>query len=276
MKQFIRHIGILVLMAASVQGAAVFPLPPFTVYGKVRDWNGRTLSSADEATVIVKVRGVELARCDAKSGSYQSLTYRVEIPMASGKLAGRGQVGDPITFEVYFDGQLHSVSASQTPLVVGNPASSVCCSLVVGTFSFGDDLPDEYKQLLLAYYQMAGRGDDLASISPNDDFDGDGFSNLQEFLAGTIPVLGDDYLKIVKFTQLENRYLAISFLSAPGRTYSVPNSKNIHSNKWNSSGFALSSNAPSTQFYTSEQDANTTLYLLPDTNTAAFYRLEVE
>ncbi len=277
MHTFKRIVTLLFLITASAHGAAVFPLPPFTVYGIVRDWNGRPFSSSDAATVIVKVQGVELARCEAKSGSYPTLTYRAEIPMASGPMAGRAQAGAPITFEVFFDGQIHTVAADQAPVVVGNPAASLCCSLVVGTFSYGDDLPDEYKQLLLAYYQMAGQGDDLASISADDDFDGDGYSNFQEFQAGTIPVLGDDYLKIIRFSLLGYQYPTITFLTAPDRTYRLPNSSNLNSNAWDYPALGLTTNAASAQsFYTSPQDATTTLYLQPTTNSSAFYRLEVE
>lgn len=278
MKQYMRSMGLLVLLAAAVQAANVFPLPSFTVYGKVRDWNGRALSSDNAATVIVSdTNGVELARCDVKSGSYPALTYRVQIPMASSRMAGRGVKGDPITFKVYFDGQMHAVSAGQANPVIGNPAAALACTLVIGTITGGDGLPDEYKELLRPYYDALGLPSDLSDISANDDFDGDGFSNLQEFLAGTSPVLGDDYLRITDFHLQADGHLALSFLSAPGRTYTLPWSSNIRSNALDTAVFSVTPNALSAQtFYTSDQDANTTLYLLPTTNASAFYRLQVQ
>lgn len=278
MKLIIRSIGLLVLLAASVRAAAVFPLPSFTVYGKVHDWNGRALSSGNAATVIVSdTNGVELARCDVKSGVYPTLTYRVQIPMASGRMAGRGVKGAPVTFKVYFDGQMHAVSAGQAMPVIGNPADAIACTLVIGTFTGADALPDEYKELLQPYYEALGRGTSLSDISGNDDFDGDGYSNLQEFMAGTIPVLGSDYLKINQFSVLANGSYALSFLSAPGRTYRVPKSKSVSSNSWETAVFAKTASEPPDQtFFTSEQDDNITLYLLPTTNTAAFFRLEAQ
>ena len=45
---------VMVLLVTVTHGAPVFPLPPFTVYGKVRDWNGRALVTADEAVVIAR------------------------------------------------------------------------------------------------------------------------------------------------------------------------------------------------------------------------------
>jgi hypothetical protein len=277
MKQSTRSLGLLILMVASVQAAILVPLPPFTVYGKVRNWNGRAFSSSDAATVIVKVKGVEVSRCTAKSGSYSALNYRVQIPMASTKLAGRGEVGDPITFEVYYDGQIHAVATGTVVPKVVKPAGTLSCDLIVGSDADNDGLPDEYEALLMYYYDAAGRGSSLEDIKPDDDFDGDGYSNLQEFQAGTIPVERADFLKINQFTLLENGSFALSFLSAPGRTYRLPKSKSTSSNTWEMAVFAQhAQETPAQTFVTSEQDANITLYVLPTTNAAAFFKLEAQ
>ena len=277
MKKITRCLGLLAVMAASVQAAVIVPLPPFTVYGKVRDWNGRSFASSDAATVIVKVKGVEVNRCSVKSGLSPALNYRVQIPMASGKLAGRGAVGDPITFEVYYDGQMLAVASGKVAPTVAKPAGTLCCALIVGSDAAGDGLPDEYEELLMYYYDAAGQGSGLEDIKPGDDFDGDGFTNRQEFEAGTNPVEKGDYLKITQFRALENGSFALSFLAAPGRTYRLPKSKSAGSNTWETAVFAQATNEPPAHtLFASDTDANVTLYLLPVTNAPAFFRLEAQ
>jgi len=90
-------------------------------------------------------------------------------------------------------------------------------------------------------------------------------------------VLGSDYLKITRFAPADNGFMALSFLSAPGRTYSLPKTANVNSNAWNHADFALTADQqPARTFLHSEVDDNVTLYLLPTTNSAAFFRLEVK
>lgn len=275
MKRTIVNIGLLVCMAVAVQAQNAVPLPPFTVYGMVKSWNGRAYSSNDNATVIAKIGGVEVDRCQAASGVYPDLNYRIHIPMASAPVSGKGSTGDSISFEVYYDGQTHAVPPGETPPVVGQTGTAMACNLVVGTDVDGDGMPDEYENLLLPYYVEAGRGTSIWNILPNDDFDGDGYSNEQEFIAGTIPVEESDFLKIDEFKQSAAGLMALRFLSAPGRTYTVPQTTNLISTVWTPSELSLASNVtPSQAFYSSPSDAYVTLYLLPTNNVS--FRLDVK
>ena len=273
----IRGLLAALVLAGVAQAGSVFPLPPFTVYGKVRDWNGRALSTGEGAVVIAKTtNGTELARCPVTSGIYPDLTYRLSIPLASGAAVGRGQVGDPLVFEVAYDGVVHVAATSEATIPIGHPAQAFECTLMLGTYSFGDDMPDEYRELLLSYYEAAGLTNGLAGISPNDDFDGDGFSNFEEFIAGTIPVLSDDFLRIHGMASYGTNSQAVSFLSAPGRTYAIPTAVTLNSNTWSHGYFRTDTNTMYTnRYYYSDDDATVTLHMVPTTNTS-YYGLEVQ
>ncbi len=265
------------LCAASVLAVQpVIPLPPFTVYGEVGDWNGRPFGSNDIATVVAKVDDVEMDRCEMIGGVYPSLNYRVKIPLATGPLSGYANIGDSIELEVYHDGSLHSViTGSQSP-VVGKPAGLIQYNMLIGTDTDSDALPDEYEMLFEGFWDSANGPFSLASISPGDDFDGDGVSNWKEFIAGTIPIYSDDYLKIEEFRQIGSGQFALSFVAASDRSYGLPATSDLVHSNWVDSTFATSENeVPVRTFHYAPAAHYTTLYLLPSSDEAAI-RLEVK
>jgi len=265
------------LNAVSVSaGSLVIPLPPFIVYGEVGDWNGRPFGSNDVATVIATVDGVEMDRCEMIGGVYPSLNYRVQIPLATGSLSGYANVGDSIDLAVFHDGSFHSViTGSQSP-VVGKPTGVIQYNMLIGTDSDGDALPDEYEALFEGFWDSANGPFSIEKIDPNDDFDGDGISNWKEFIAGTIPIYSDDYLKIEAFRQTVNGQFALSFVAATDRSYGLPATADLVHSNWVDSTFAASENeVPDRTYHYAPSAEYTTLYLLPSTNAAAI-RLEVK
>jgi len=67
---------------------------------------------------------------------------------------------------------------------------------------------------------------DDKDVKPNDDFDGDGLSNLQEFYAGTFPFLTTDLLKINDFVRVSPS--RINYVSSPVRTWIIELSRPSH------------------------------------------------
>ena len=77
----------------------------------------------------------------------------------------------------------------------------------------GDGLPDTWQ---IQYFGSISS----PQASPGADPDGDGFSNLQEYLAGTDPTDAHSYLRLDSI-QIDQTQAVIRFTAMAGRTYSL-------------------------------------------------------
>jgi hypothetical protein len=82
----------------------------------------------------------------------------------------------------------------------------------------GDGMPDGFEQ---TYFGSPTAGD------PSGDNDGDGQTNLQEFLAGTNPVDAASSLRIVSIVRQPNQDVTITATSVPGRKYVLKATPNL-------------------------------------------------
>ena len=95
---------------------------------------------------------------------------------------------------------------------IGLPGQTTNLDLTIGEDSDGDGLPDAWERALLK------NGDNLADINPNDDADGDGMSNLEEYISGNYAFDKDDGLK-VDIVSVHDEHVTIKFLGISGRSY---------------------------------------------------------
>jgi len=111
------------------------------------------------------------------------------------------------------------------------PINWVACSPNAGarncfSDSDGDGLPDDWE-LANGLNPLSGSGNDGANGDP----DGDKFTNIQEFLAGTNPHDAQSLLKIASISKITGGF-ALHFNGAAGHSYSIQYRNSLSAGSW--------------------------------------------
>lgn len=220
-------------------GAVAFPpAPHHTLYGMVRNQFGDPLNIFPANVFLETPSGVQL-RAGLVNGLEPGVNYRLEVPMDSGT-SGDPNAYQPTALKPFFQFKL-KVQIAQTTYVpiemvgsfaqIGQPSQKTRIDLTLGVDSDGDGLPDAWEQALISIY-----GGSLASIKPNDDTDGDGISNLNEYLAGTYAFDPTDGFRLA-LTSVSGGASRMEFLAIRGRTYTIQSSANLQ--QWTPVNFSV-------------------------------------
>ena len=116
---------------------------------------------------------------------------------------------------------------------LGNAVAFVQTDAIApGADSDGDGIADAFE------YQFAGN---LGTMNAVSDFDRDGFTDLEEYLAGTDPTNPADSLKIIQFiVSPSGANVTLTWLSRPTRRYFIEKRADFGaSNLWLDSGLGL-------------------------------------
>lgn len=221
------------------------PAPHHLVYGSVRDAMGTPLNSAG-AEVLLEAAGRVVARSTIDPGLEPGVNYRLAIPMDSG-----------VTADLYKPGALRPTVPFRMRVRVGNltylpiemtgadnlltrPGERSRVDLTLGLDSDGDGLPDAWEWALI---QMLGGNLTLADINPHDDLDGDGLTNLEEYLAGTYAFDPADGFSLAIAPGPAGRPV-VEFTAIRGRSYTLFASHDMQ--HWTAISFSLPADAPGT------------------------------
>lgn len=260
-----------------------FPPAPFhTIYGDVRDEQG-FLIPANGATVVMSQGGTRIMRekLTAIDGADFNYQLRIRIDMGRTLTAAYSSLvvsaASSYTLAVDIGGVIyHPIEISTSPPKVGEPASRLRLNLTLGVDSDGDGLPDAWEeaQLYHAGYLPDENGWDLSLIDRDGDFDNDGVSNWQEYIAGTYATDASSTISLeIKEKAGENVRLESYVIH--GKSYSIESSTDLK--VWTSAAFSVADPAGQTpaEFRTSLISASTgvTNLYTKGTGTATYYRL---
>ncbi len=231
------------LLAAVLLGAtarAYPPAPDHVLYGTVRDELGRPLA-VGSAVVIVSTAAGEIARTPIARGAEADANYLVRLPMDLGSLGAVYKPTallptSPFTIRVSMGGVVFlPIEVSRVGPTLGQPGKRTRLDLTLGVDSDNDGIPDAWERSLIER-DSSGRLRTLADIKPGDDLDGDGLTNLQEYLIGTYALDRVDGLAL-EVLAVENGRARLRFTTVPGRVYTLRSSANL--NEWSPQTFAL-------------------------------------
>ncbi len=276
--QSVLSCGIL-LAVAPWRAAAKIPEPDTILVGSLKGANGAAISSQPGQTLVVRavVDGATLASAEVPSGGDGRFVLRV--PMDDGaapRLAGTAKSSDRIRVVVDNAAANLSTETDQTksggveiPAGRGNILSlsfSVSSSIVVDDVN-GNGIPDTWE----IQYASPRNGHAGLSLERDDsslDNDGDGYSNREEWIAGTDPQSEVSRLAIWSIDPQPDS-LRIRF--APlvgGRTYSLRRSTSL---------MAPASDWSVVATFHADADMESFQWVLPiPADNSNFYRVSVE
>jgi hypothetical protein len=218
------------------------PAPHHTLYGLVRDQWGDPMNVAG-SEVFMEVSGGRGAATTLSPALEPGVNYRLLVPMDAGTAP---DLYKDVALKTAFPFRLRVKIGQMTYLPIemvvqpqiGQPAQSTRLDLTLGEDTDGDGLPDAWERALIA---ALGGNLTLANIRPNDDADGDGISNLNEYLAGTYAFDPSDGFTLT-LVGVNAGASVLQFLALRGHTYTLESSFDLK--QWAPVQFRLTSEAP--------------------------------
>ncbi|MBI4327879.1 MAG: hypothetical protein HY674_21825 [Chloroflexi bacterium] len=202
------------------------PAPHHLLYGQVRDEMGNPILM-NSATVFLETSAGARIKTQIIPGLGAGVNYELPIPMDSGLTADNYKANAlrptvPFKMWVLLNGVTYRpIEMRGDYSQLGQPSATTRLDLTLGEDANGNGLPDAWERAMLA-----AAGQNLPALNPNEDLDGDGLSNLNEYIAGTYAFDPQDGFAL-KIVGLSNGTPILEFLSIRGRTYTVLGSQDM-------------------------------------------------
>ena len=218
-------VSCLTLLCLSPTTAAQAPvaLPPFIITGRIIDYRGAGVQSAE-----VRVRKGTTLLVRGKVGPFDadtSANYALAVPMSNADISTAASTGDALTLEI--EAGADTYSDTNVTITAAKPGRTLKLNIRAASCTNPYGVSDAYLDDVRVYVDACGIDgffDADGNYRPDADFDGDGVSNYAEYLAGTDPFDTDDAgLKILTWKAVEDNpdVMEATFLPGPNRSYSA-------------------------------------------------------
>jgi hypothetical protein len=271
-------IATLFALLALVPIHAFPPTPPHVLFGMIRDEMGNPLTVSGAELILETSTGKSI-NGTVVPGLEPGVNYKFAVPLDA---AVRSDIyrRDALQVSVPFKMRVRIGTSDYLPIEMrgefsklGQSAQSTRLNLTLGEDANGNGLPDAWERAILA-----ASGSRLTEVSPSDDSDGDGLSNMDEYLAGTNAFDSRDGFSL-KVVEAQEGSPALEFLAIQGHTYKVFRSSDLDT--WTQSAFRFASDAdevPDRRNYQASDSSLVRVLVRPEPEQAAlrFFRLRVE
>ena len=231
---------ILLSLLAGTAVQAFPPAPAYSLYGTVRDENGRPLDTS-EGTVIVSGGTGEITRSPTDTDRGRGINYQVHVPM-DGNTTGQLFQVSALRPQMPFTMRVLIRSISYVPIqmtgktwLAGTFGARDRLDLTLGVDADGDGLPDSWERGLMDSDQ-SGKFRSIADVKAGEDPDGDGLTNLQEYQLGTYALDRLDGVAL-EISEVRVGWARLRFAVVAGRTYRIRTSPDM--NSWVDEDFSL-------------------------------------
>ena len=269
--------------APSAFAAANFPLGTHLIKGTLKDWKNQVLTSSAAATIqAVATNGTVIASTKVTDPTADGYNFLLQIPLSTKATDSTAAIGDTLNCVLV---QESGLSLAATPFAVGDAnAVSTHVLALVNTKSYSKEgqgtvsVAQEYVDTIAVW--MEARGIE-GEYDPFDDYDNDGVSNYDEYLAGTNPFDASDKLAIIAYAAHQAAPHAIKFEYVGGHVYGVATTRSLTNPEWTTQPVKKSeTDAEQEQVMPSavEDEVDvTTIYVVPaEGATSQFFKLEAK
>jgi len=259
--------------------AAYPPAPYYTLFGVVRDQVGATLH-AEGAKLILLKDNVEIGRAAVFADLRDDINYELQIRLDQNLPSSRSYSSQSVAVQGLFslvvdlNGERYYPIEVAGTLRAGNGGERVRLDLNLGVDANHDGLPDVWQEWQL--YQAGRRpgtpGWDIGLLPRNGDFDGDGITNYQEYVAGTFAGDATERFELVLRDKTATA-VACEFYGITGKVYSIEQSTDLRT--WTSVSFSVAGAGSPVVFHRALGVGVVAASIATTPGPARFYRLIV-